>query len=218
MRTPWMASDLEVLRTLYPDHPTAAIAARLGRPVSRVYAKASHLGLHKSAAYLASPAAHRLDGVVGTASRFQKGQAPANKGLRRPGWHRGRMRETQFQKGVRQGVAVHLYQPIGTERLSKEGYLQRKVNDDFPLQARWKAVHTLVWEAANGPVPKSYALVFKNGDKRDIRLDNLELLSRADLMRRNTYHRYPKEIALAIQMRGALVRSINKRSRRAKQD
>jgi hypothetical protein len=32
------------------------------------------------------------------------------------------------------------------------------------------------------------------------------------MMARNTVHRYPKEVALAIQARGALVRQINKRA------
>lgn len=38
-------------------------------------------------------------------------------------------------------------------------------------------------------------------------------------MRRNSYHtRYPKEIGLVIQLKGALQRQINKRERDAKQD
>jgi len=98
------------------------------------------------------------------------------------------MRETQFQKGMRRGVAVQLYKPIGTERLSKDGYLERKVNDDLPLQARWRAVHLVEWERVNGQIPAGHALVFRNGDKTDIRLDNLELITRAALMKRNSVH------------------------------
>jgi len=89
------------------------------------------------------------------------------KGLRRPpGWAPGRMRETQFKPGVRQGVAVRLYKPIGHERLSKEGYLQRKIHDGLPRQSRWRAVHILVWEAANGPLPEGHAVAFRNGGQK----------------------------------------------------
>jgi len=58
------------------------------------------MGLTKSAAYLASPAACRLrkGDNVGAARRFRPGHVPANKGLRRPGWSTGRMAETQFKK------------------------------------------------------------------------------------------------------------------------
>jgi len=123
------------------------------------------------------------------------------------------MRETQFKKGVRQGVAVRLYKPIGTERISKDGYLERKVNDNLPLQARWRSVHLLVWEAANGPLPKGHAIAFKNGDKRDIRLDNLECITRAQLMLRNTIHNLPTPLAQTIQVLGALRRKINRKAR-----
>lgn len=141
----WTAVDDAVLRDLYPDFPTAMIAREMQRSLSAVYARAAFLNLTKSQAYRDSPYASRLrrGDNVGARFRFQKGHVPANKGLRRPGWSPGRMRETQFKKGVRRGVAVTLYKPIGTERLSKDGYLERKVNDNLPLQARWRAVHLM---------------------------------------------------------------------------
>lgn len=213
----WSASDDAALRALYPDTPTLVVARRLRRSLSAVYGRAELLNLHKSAAYLASPAACRLrrgDGV-GAATRFQKGHAPANKGLRRPGWAPGRMRDTQFKKGVRQGVATKLYKPIGTERVSKDGYLERKINDDLPLQARWRAVHLLVWEAANGRVPAGHAIVFRNGNKTDIRLDNLECITRRALMARNTIHNLPEPLAKTVQLLGALNRQIRKRTQHA---
>lgn len=48
---------------------------------------------------------------------------PFNKGLRRPGWHVGRMRETQFRKGERSGIAAKNWRPIGTIRTDPDGYL-----------------------------------------------------------------------------------------------
>jgi hypothetical protein len=123
------------------------------------------------------------------------------------------MKETWFKKGVRQGVAVRLYRPIGTERISKDGYRERKTNDNLPLQARWRAVHLLLWEAAHGHVPKGHAIAFCNGDKRDIRLDNLQCISRRELMARNTVHNLPKPLAETIQVLGALNRAIRRRTR-----
>jgi hypothetical protein len=216
----WSAEDDERMRREFPDTPTAELARRLARTATAVSARADKLGLHKSEAYLASPAACRLrrDNTGGIPYRFKKGQAPANKGLRRPGWHRGRMRETQFKRGVRQGVAVKLWKPIGTERISKDGYLERKVNNDLPLQARWRAVHLILWESVNGPLPKGYAVTFVNGDKADIRLDNLSLISRRELMARNTVHNLPKPLVETIQLLGALNRKIRSRDAHQKQD
>jgi hypothetical protein len=127
------------------------------------------------------------------------------------------MKEAWFKKGVRQGVAVRLYKPIGTERVAKDGYLQRKVNDDLPLQARWRAVHVLLWEAAHGPVPKGHAIAFRNGDKRDIRLDNLQCISRRELMARNSVHNLPKPLAETIQLLGALNHVIRQRNQSCRQ-
>lgn len=214
-RRSWTRKDDALLRRLYPDTPTVEVARRLGRSVASVYNRVNILGLAKSPAYLASPAAcrWRRGQHAGWAHRFQKGHVPANKGLRRPGWGPGRMKETQFVKGVRRGVAVRLYKPIGTERVSKDGYLERKTNDGLPLQKRWRAVHLLVWEAAHGPLPRGHAVVFKNGDKKDIRLDNLECITRAELMLRNTVHRLPKPLAQTVQLLGALRRKINRKAR-----
>lgn len=209
----WTSNEDALVRRLYADTPTAVIAKQLGRPIGSVYQRAMKLGLAKSAAYLASPAGCRLarGDHRGVSTRFQPGQVPANKGLRRPGWGPGRMKETQFKPGVRQGIAVRLYKPIGTERISKNGYLERKVNDDLPLQARWRAVHLLLWEAAHGPIPKGHVICFANGDKTDIRLDNLTCVPRRDLLARNSVHNLPAPLPQAIQLLGALRRQIRKR-------
>lgn len=214
-RRAWTSEDDAVMRARYPDVPASQLATELRRSVRAVYQRAKILGLSKSAAFLSSEQSGRLQKGAGAATRFVKGRVPHNKGVRRPGWAPGRMAETQFRPGERRGVAVRLYKPIGTERVSRDGYLERKVNDDLPLQARWRAVHLLVWEEANGPLPPGHAVAFRNGDKRDIRLDNLELISRRELMRRNTVHNLPQPVAQVVQLLGAVRRQINRRERAA---
>lgn len=217
-RAPWMPEEIEILRRTFAINPTWKIAKVLGRTDSTVSQKAAKLGLKKSPKFLDSPASGRMrpGSSRGGATRFQKGQEPPNKGLRRPGWAPGRMAATQFKKGGRTGRAAENYQPIGTERVSKDGYQERKVHDGMPLQSRWRAVHLIRWEAINGPLPKGHALVFRDGDKANTDPRNMELVTRAELMRRNSYHnRYPKEVGLLIQLRGAVVRKINRRSRAA---
>ncbi|HKQ00516.1 MAG TPA: hypothetical protein VJ735_09320 [Actinomycetes bacterium] len=119
----WTRADDRLLTARYPHESTAALAKRLARTIRAVYARARARGLSKTARYLASREACRLrrGDEVGAPFRFRPGHVPANKGLRRPGWSVGRMRETQFKKGLRYGGAVRLYRPIGTERISKDG-------------------------------------------------------------------------------------------------
>jgi hypothetical protein len=221
----WTAAQVAAVVRDYPHVSTKKLAESLGVEIYVVYKKAQDLKLKKTEVYyLASPDSCRLrrGDNIGAAYRFKPGLTPFNKGLRRPGWGPGRMKETQFQKGQRSGVAVRLYKPIGTERLSKDGYLERKVNDGLPPQRRWRAVHLIVWEAAHGPLPPGHAVCFKQGRKSaiaaEITIDALYLSTRRDLMRRNTVHNLPKELARVVQLRGAVNRQINKRARNEKQD
>lgn len=218
-RRPWSREDDTLLRRLYPDTPTAQVARRLQRTVAAIYGHAGKSGLRKSPAYLASPAACRLrrGDAVGKRFRFQKGHVPANKGLRRPGWAPGRMRETQFKAGQRGSR----WQPIGSTRLV-DGYQYTKVRDirstkggrGFVSWTRnWKPTHILLWEKKRGPVPPSHVVAFKNGDRTDIRPENLELVHRRTLMARNTVHNLPQPLAQAVQLLGALRRKINRKAR-----
>jgi len=211
----WNLGDDALMIARYPHEPTKQIATALRRTTTAVSARAGKLGIRKSAVYLASPAACRLrrGDQVGVVTRFPKGHVPLNKGLRRPWWSRGRMQETQFRKGTRQGRAAAIYKPIGTERISKAGYLERKISEALPFQRRWRAVHLLVWEAANGPLPKGHAIAFKNSDRADVRLENLECVPRRELMARNTVHTLPKPLIETIYALGALTRLIQRKAR-----
>jgi hypothetical protein len=214
-RRPWQPWEIELLGVTYPIMPTALIAKAFGRTVYQVYNKAGALGLKKTEDYLASPDACRLrrGDNVGKAHRFLKGHVPANKGKK--GWCPEGCKPTQFKPGHRGGRALEKYQPIGTERISKDGYLERKINDDMPFQRRWRAVHLLVWEAANGPLPAGHAIAFKDGNKQNIDLANLELISRRELMRRNTIHNYPREIVEVTRLRAVITRQIHKHERKS---
>lgn len=215
-RQPWPECDLTILRERYADTPTADLGKLFGRPLHQVYAKAYRLGLEKSEAYLSGPACGRLDGVRGAASRFVKGQASWNRGKKLPGHGNP---DTYFKRGQLNGRAALIVVPVGSYRVNDGGYLDRKIGDESgPQHRRWKAVHRLVWEAAHGPVPPGHAVAFLPGrrttDPERITLDALELVTRRELMRRNSVHTiYPPEVAHVVQLRGAITRQINKRAK-----
>lgn len=208
-RRKWSADDDETIRINYPDFPTFLVAYVLGRTESATYQRAVNLGLRKSAKYLASPWACRLrrGDSVGVASRFKKGVPSWSKGVKgRVGVQEG-CRATQFKRGA----MPHNHKPIGHERINADGYLERKVAEP----RTFRAAHVIAWESVNGPVPAGHAVAFKPGRRSvvaaEITPDAVELVTRAELMARNTLHRYPKEVALAMQLKGALTRQINKR-------
>lgn len=218
----WSDEDLARLKREYADANTPELARSLGRPTFSVYNKAYSLGLKKSAAYLASPLAGRTDGKRGGVSRFKSGRETWNKGVQGVTGHHPNTVRTQFKKGCMHGAAQHNYVPIGSERISKDGYLERKVNDDHLTPARrWVGVHRLVWEAANGPIPRGHVVCFRPGHKSAeaarITIDGLELVSRADLARRNHPRVRDPELGKLVQLKGAITRQVNRIARETKE-
>lgn len=222
-RTPWTAADDQAMRERYPHETAASLARSLGRSLPAVYARAAQLGLKKSADFQASAASGRVlpgHGRAGSmATQFKPGQTSWNKGVRGSAGHHPNSRRTQFKKGCMTGAAVHNYKPIGTLRINN-GMLEQKVTDDpslYPAR-RWRPVARIVWEQAHGQIPEGHAVVFKPGcattDPERITPEVLELLSRRDLMLRNSRHtRYPPEVNRLIQLGGALKRKINNRTK-----
>jgi hypothetical protein len=102
---------------------------------------------------------------------FPPGHPPANKGVK--GVHYPGMEATQFKPGNR----PHTWRPVGSERVDKDGYTWVKVTE--PKVRRMK--HVLVWEAAHGPVPRGHVVIFGDSDRQNFDLDNLLLVSRAQL-------------------------------------
>jgi hypothetical protein len=212
----WTADEDALVRARFPHEPTRALAVDLHRSTAAVAARAEKLGLAKTEAYLYSDASGRIKPGErrGPATEFRPGQAPKNKGLRRPGWSPGRMKDTQFKPGTRSGTAAAHYMPVGSTRRTQDGYVLRKVSDvpNVPQTVNWRLEHRLVWEAAHGPVPSDQCLQFINGDRGDCRLENLRLVSRRANMARNTVHNLPKPLAQAVQLLGALNRKIRRRT------
>jgi hypothetical protein len=139
------------------------------------------------------------------------GHTPWNKGRRFPGWAPGRMRETQFKKGERPWT----WKPVGTVSADTEGFLRIKVReprDNEPSGSgnkdSWPLLHHHVWAQKNGPVPPGYKIAFMDGNRGNCALENLELMTNAERMRRNSVHNLPKELQLVIQLAGALKRKI----------
>lgn len=75
--------------------------------------------------------------------------------------------------------------------------------------SKWIPLHRHNWIIVNGQIKRGLKLIFKDGDTMNCSLENLELLTAAELMKRNTYHNYPQPIPKLIQLRGALNRRIN---------
>lgn len=123
----------------------------------------------------------------------QKGQ-PWNKGVNYiPG---GNSQRTQFKKGCK----PHTWKPIGHIRTTPEGYQEIKKTDTGTTRHDYVSLHRLEWEKHHGPIPKGHVVIFKDGNKNNIHINNLECLTRAELSKLNAngYTKMPKEAKPAI--------------------
>lgn len=209
----WTTDEIDLLRDLYPASLTTDIAARLGISKGTVYRKAYALGLSKSEEHAATLKAKLRAAMLdkshpGRRTQFQQGMTTWNKGMK--GLQMGG-KETQFKKGQ----TPHNTLEVGEYRVNRDGMLQRKIGTAKGSNSkRWRGVHELVWVEANGPVPAGHICVFRPGmrtvELAAITADKVECITFAENMRRNTLHKYPKDVVQAIQLRGALNRKINR--------
>lgn len=207
----WTDEEISRLRDLYPDTSNRKLASLFGRSETSINAAGSSFGLKKSGSYLRTIGIQK-GSVIGSAHRFGKGHMPANKGLRRSGYHRGRMSQTQFPAG---GRPVN-WKPIGTVMQDRLGYQRIKVREPEKGEGTgtanrlsWPFLHVHLWEKAHGPVPPGHVIAFANGDRSCCDVANLECISRAELARRNAmWGRLPDDLIAAITANGALKRRI----------
>lgn len=223
---PWSSLEDQLLRELYPDVTCADLAALLERAPGSIYYRAvGVLGLRKSEAFKASDISGRIQrgrrNPAMVSTQFKDGSVPWNKGSHYVAG--GRSAETRFKKGQMSGAARHNYVPIGSLRVTKDGYLERKFTDDQALvpARRWVGVHRQVWVAAHGPVPRGHVICFKPGRRsqaeEQITPDCLECLSRGDLARRNHIHSHSPELAYLVRLKGAITRHVNRITREHQQ-
>lgn len=217
----WTDDQVETLRLLYPKYKTEDVAFMLGHTLEATYRKANALGLHKTPEFIAAESARQLakpDHPL-RETRFQKGHTSWNKGTKGLAGVQEACRATQFRPG--QPPANTL--PIGSTKLDKSSVLLQKIGD-APGNGckRWRAVHELVWVAANGPVPAKHIVVFKPGMRtnvlEEITIDRVECISLAENMRRNTRHNLPRELNEIVQLKAVLTRQINKRMKHGQEE
>jgi len=222
-RRPWAEWELRELRELYPDLLAETVAAELRRSVRSVYQMAAKLGLRKSAEFQERERERHRRRNEQTpallAGRFSKGFVPWNKGMK--GLQYEGSRATQFKPGQRRGAAERLWVPIGTHRISKDGYLEVKVRDAGHGAKNFEAVHRIVWADVHGPVPAGHIVVFRSGRRTNvlerITPDALECISRAENARRNHPRTRDPELGRLVALKGAITRQVNRIQREAEQ-
>lgn len=117
--------------------------------------------------------------------RFKKGIVPANKGTKGlTGANKTSFRAGNIPPNAKKAGSISM-------RKDKNGstYMHIKISEPN----KWQMLHVYIWETKHGKIPKGYCVIFKDKNTLNTRLDNLMLVSRAELVRLNQKYAYIDE-------------------------
>lgn len=142
---------------------------------------------------------------TGLSGRYPKGNVPWNKGTH---YHAGgRAKETQFKAGN----IPPQYRPVGSTRICRDGYLEVKIEDPN----KWDYAHRVLWEKAHGKIPEGHVVIFRDGNKENITLENLACIPRSTLSKLTAYRLHGSgeyfDAALATMELVAKVKEVKKK-------
>lgn len=204
MRTFWTEQEIKFLKDNYSNMLTADIAKILGRPLLGVYGKANMMGIFKSKEYITKLLIHESQKLINSGKRhqFKKGQTSHNKGKKMPAELYEKCKRTMFKPGNKPGNI----KKIGATRKDIDGYTYVKIAD-----GDWRLKQRLVYENVNGSIPDDSIIIFIDKNKENFDINNLQMISQADNMLRNTIHQYPEPIQSIIKLNNKLKKKINEK-------
>jgi HNH endonuclease len=166
----WTPERLEYLKENINLIPSKQIAKMFGCSETVIRLKCKNANIH--------PTPDALKTFIED-SRFSIGHIPANKGkkgISPPG-----SVATQFKKGSVPKNTLH-DGAITVRKNHKKG-IQIKYIRISP--GNWLELKNYLWVQHHGPIPKQHVVRFKNGKTMDVRIENLECISKAENARRN---------------------------------
>lgn len=202
----WTPELEQKLKEIYPTTLTQTIADDFKMSIYAIRNKAWSLGLKKDIEWIRDNSRYNMQFNEGAKrNQIKKGSVPPNKGKKLSKEVYEKMKHTFFKKGNIPANAKKDFEEVQRRDSSGKVYWMIKLPGNKKLVFK----HIWLWETTNGKVSRGHNIVFKNGNSLDCQLDNLECISDAELMLRNTIQRYPDDIKQAIRLNGKLKRQLN---------
>lgn len=108
---------------------------------------------------------------------FKKGMIPQNKGKKMSPEVYEKVKRTMFRKG---NIPPN-HREVGTERISKDGYIEVKVAEPN----KWELKHRIVWREHYGEIKDGEVIIMIDGNSLNTNIENLRKITRAELVRYN---------------------------------
>ena len=133
---------------------------------------------------------HKLNS--GLTGQFKKGNVAHNKGKKQIEYMSQesieRTKETRFKKGNK----PKNYRPIGSERITKDGYIEVKVADPN----KWETKNKIIYKQYFGDIPEGHKIIYADGNKLNNDINNLILVSDNEELIMNKYKLRTENIEL----------------------
>lgn len=114
---------------------------------------------------------------------FKKGNIPANKDKKWDEYLTKEQQERSRKTCFKKGNIPKQYRPVGSERVTVDGYIEIKTQDPNV----WELKHRVVYEQHYGKIPEKHNVIFLDGNRQNLDINNLKLVSKAEdlIMNRN---------------------------------
>ena len=157
----------------YHKIPTKRLASIIGKKYGSVRKRIDFLGLNLTAEMIQN---------FKEQSWLKKGSIPPNKGKKIPEHVKAKMQRTMFKKGN----VPHNLVPIGTERITKDGYVEIKIYDGKGND-NWDLKHRVIWRQHFGEIPHNHNVQFKDGNRQNTAISNLYLITKQENLHKHLW-------------------------------
>lgn len=110
--------------------------------------------------------------LTGFTGQFEKGSIPLNKGIK--GVCSEECKKTWFKRGH---TPIN-HKEVGSERIDVDGYILIKVAEPN----KWRMKHQVIWEQHHGKIPKGHVVIFGDGNRHNLDIDNLIMVTNNELL------------------------------------
>lgn len=111
----------------------------------------------------------------------------------------------KFFSPFKPGMTPSHTMPLGSIRSDFYGYKQIKTENG------WERLHILIWKRERGDYDSNKYLVrFKDGNKENLDIDNLELITKEEIIKDNSMHNLPPELKEVIHLKATVTNMIRR--------
>ena len=128
----------------------------------------------------------------GLTGQFKKGNVPHNKGKKQIEYMSQESIEKTKKTRFKIGNKPKNYRPVGSERITKDGYIEVKVADPN----KWETKNKIIYKQYYGDIPEGHKIIYADGNQLNNDINNLILVSNNEELIMNRYRLRTEDIEL----------------------